>query len=102
MIGKEPYNFTDKTSSDKGIVGFWLSVIGLLLLLVIICKSAIAPITMIEGLVGIYAFFIGMIAICFCIYSFKEEETKSGVKVVATILSILVIVASGGLFFLGM
>ncbi|HCO29171.1 MAG TPA: hypothetical protein DIT54_07140 [Lachnospiraceae bacterium] len=101
MRGRDSYNFTDGGSSKKGIASVIMSLICIFVLLFFMVRSATKPLIVAEGLIGIYAFIIGIISFSLAFYSLKQEDTKRGWTVAGMCLSGLLIAFCILLFGLG-
>lgn len=101
MAKRDLYHITEKTESNKGKYGCVLSIISVLMLLIVILRSALSPVTNLEVLVGIYAFLLALVSCGLCIDSLRREEDYRILAVIGTILSIFMIGGSIGIFLLG-
>ena len=102
MRGRDSYNFTDRGSSKKGVFSVILSFLSFFMLVFFMVRAASQPITVAEGLSGIYAFVAGILAFSLSFYSFRKEETRQGWNIAGMILSLLVIGLCIFLVFFGM
>lgn len=100
--GKDPYNFTDRTDSKKGMTAIVMSVISFLWILVLIIRAVKFPLSVRQGLMGIYAFILALGAFILAVTSFRDETTKAGYKIIGTITSCLVLLFCMALVFFGL
>lgn len=100
MRGKDPYNFTDKIDSKKGIVATGLSIVSIVCFLALVAYAVKTPLSIQQSLIGVYAFFLAIGAFFLAIGSFKEEETKAKYKIIGTIISSFAILCYVALIFI--
>lgn len=101
MGKKDSYKFVDRATSNKSKVAFGCSILSLCIQLGLIYKAIERTPTVMEGLIGFYAFILSIIAVIFMVGSMIEDKLYSKYQIITTVLTVGVFILNGLMYALG-